>query len=102
MDLAGWGIALGYFDGVHLGHRKLVDMLCRQSKKMGLRTMVYTFENHPQNVVNPEYSVPLIYSPEEKYRLLCELGVDRVKMVPFDFKVSQMSPQSFEEVLAKI
>ncbi len=102
MNLTGWGIAQGYFDGVHLGHRKLVEMLCRQSEKMGLKTMVYTFENHPQNVVNPKNSVPLIYSPEEKCRILRGLGVDRVEMAPFDVGVSQMSPQSFfEEVLVK-
>ena len=102
MNLAGWGIALGYFDGVHIGHRKLIERLCRQSKLTGIRTMVYTFENHPQNVLNPGNPVPLIYSPEEKYKILCGLGVDRVEMAAFDVEVARMSPQSFfEEVLIK-
>jgi riboflavin kinase/FMN adenylyltransferase len=102
MNATGWGIALGYFDGVHIGHRKLIERLCLKSSGMGLGTMVYTFDNHPQNVVRPEEPIPLIYPPEDKFRILCGLGVDRVEMASFNINVSRMSPQGFfEEVLLK-
>ncbi|MDD2573150.1 MAG: bifunctional riboflavin kinase/FAD synthetase [Bacillota bacterium] len=102
MNSTGWGIVLGYFDGVHIGHRRLIEELCRQSSKMGLKTMVYTFDRHPQNVIRPDLYIPLIYSPEEKYKILCGLGVDRVEMTAFHRGISQMTPrQFFEDILVK-
>ncbi len=97
MNSTNWGIALGYFDGVHIGHRQLINRLCRQSSELDLKTMVFTFDRHPQNVISPQNIVPLIYSPEDKYRLLCDLDVDRVEMIPFDIQTSKMQPQDFFE-----
>jgi riboflavin kinase/FMN adenylyltransferase len=102
MNSTGWGIALGYFDGVHIGHRKLIEELLRQSGKIGLKTMVYTFDRHPQNVIRPDQSIPLIYPPEERYKILRDLGVDSVEMTAFDKCIANMTPeQFFEDVLVK-
>jgi riboflavin kinase/FMN adenylyltransferase len=102
MNSTDWGIALGYFDGVHIGHRRLLEKLCKQSSIMGLKTMVYTFNQHPQNVIRPDKPIPLIYPPEEKLRILEGLGVDRVEMAAFDRDISRMMPEEFfQEVLVK-
>ncbi len=99
MNSTGWGITLGYFDGIHVGHRKLINRLRRKSDKLGLRTMVLTFEEHPQNVINKNRPIPLIYPPREKYKMLCDLGVDHVEMIPFDRGISQMTPKQFFDYL---
>lgn len=100
MNSTGWGITLGYFDGVHIGHRKLINRLREQSNELGLRTMILTFEQHPQRVIRPECSpVPLIYTPREKYEILCSLGVDRVEMIAFNQSLSRMTPEQFFENL---
>jgi riboflavin kinase/FMN adenylyltransferase len=95
-----WAVALGYFDGVHIGHRQLIKRLVEQSRLMGLNTMVYTFRRHPLSVINPDNPVPLIYPPETRYRLIKQLGVDKVIMAPFNIRISKMAPEDFlEEVL---
>lgn len=100
MNSTGWGIALGYFDGVHTGHRRLIERLCKQSKHARLRAMILTFTTHPQNVINPGCPISLIYPIQEKYKILCSLGVDKVDMIDFNTRVSQMTPeQFFREVL---
>jgi riboflavin kinase/FMN adenylyltransferase len=97
MTANGWAIALGYFDGVHIGHRQLIKKLCDQGRLLGLKTMVYTFDRHPLNVINPDNPIPLIYTSETKYKMLQELGVDKVVMAPFNIRVSRMAPEEFLE-----
>jgi riboflavin kinase / FMN adenylyltransferase len=83
-------VAVGEFDGVHLGHREVIA---------GSDT-VLTFEPHPLRVVRPEAAPKLLTSLEVKAELIAELGVDELVVVPFDDGFAQQSPHAFiDEVL---
>lgn len=92
-DFAGeTALALGFFDGVHRGHQKLLQAV----KKSGLPCGVLTFKTVPKKAVKP------IQSEEEKLHLLQEFGMDFVIMLPFTDKLSCMLPQDFiREILKK-
>lgn len=69
------GLVVGMFDGVHLGHRFLIDHLIRETAVRELLPAVFTFPSHPLSVVNPEQSPRLLTTPEEKLRLLSDTGI---------------------------
>jgi riboflavin kinase/FMN adenylyltransferase len=78
-------IAVGEFDGVHLGHRKVIE---------GNDT-VLTFEPHPLRVVRPEAAPKLLTSLDAKAELIEQLGVDELVVIPFDDGFAHQSPQEF-------
>lgn len=59
-------IALGTFDGVHIGHKKLINEAVSLSKSKGIKSAVLTFNKHPFNVLKPEYSIKLITNNKQK------------------------------------
>ncbi|NCW29943.1 MAG: hypothetical protein EBV98_06225, partial [Actinobacteria bacterium] len=68
-------LAIGKFDGVHLGHQQLIHELVTQAEEHALAPVVVTFDRHPNHVLNPD-NVPLpIIGPRQKARLVAELGV---------------------------
>jgi riboflavin kinase / FMN adenylyltransferase len=76
---------IGTFDGVHLGHRKILDRLTQLKKETGLQTAVLTFEPHPRKVLFPEQKdLKLITTVDEKLRLLEDNGVDIAVVYPFN------------------
>lgn len=87
-------IAIGVFDGVHCGHRKLLAELLRMSNKLQASPVVMTFSPHPRALLN---SVPpvLLYPPEEKLRFLYQAGAERVVTLNFTKALSQLSPAEF-------
>src|SRR6185437_10166265 len=78
-------VAVGDFDGVHLGHREVIR---------GSDT-VLTFEPHPRRVVRPEAAPQLLTSLEAKAELIGELGADELVVIPFDQGFAHQSPQEF-------
>jgi riboflavin kinase / FMN adenylyltransferase len=82
-------IAVGEFDGVHLGHREVIR---------GSDT-VLTFEPHPLQVVRPEAAPKLLTSLEAKAELIGQLGVDELVVIPFDQGFAQQSPQEFIDLV---
>ncbi len=78
-------VAVGTFDGVHLGHREVID---------GSDT-VLTFDPHPVSVVAPGHEPPLLTPLERKAELIAELGVEEVVVIAFDRDFAQRSAQSF-------
>ncbi len=88
-------VALGNFDGVHLGHRKLIETTVRIARERDLIPTVWCFEKHPSFYLHK--SVPGVLSmPEEKQKLLEKLGIRRV--IPADFlKMGSFSPREFTE-----
>jgi riboflavin kinase / FMN adenylyltransferase len=72
------GVAIGVFDGVHLGHRSVIENLVARSADEGLATGVLTFDPHPVEVLAPGRAPPLLMSLERRSELLVELGVDWV------------------------
>ena len=93
---------IGFFDGVHLGHRFLLDCLKREAEKRGLFPLVLTFPDSPSRVLNPNDKVRLLTTPEEKIRLLNVQGITYVAMLPFSREMSACTAERFmREMLAE-
>lgn len=90
-------VALGTFDGVHKGHRKLISEAVKKAKEKGGVSVVFTFSNHPLEVIFPEKAPKMINTLEEKLYLLNELGVDYVVLQTFDMNFAKCSREKFIE-----
>ena len=90
-------VALGYFDGVHLGHQKIFSTMCDKAQEMGLRTAVQTFANPPAS--KSQNSLITTYS--ERCGIVSAWGVDDLFALPFNEKVKTMSATDFLEVCVK-
>jgi len=93
----GCGIGLGNFDGLHLGHMALISELSAQCRQRGMPSLVYTFSNHPDNVLNKKRSStkPLIMTLEKKVELLGQSGVDFLYLEDFNQDYARISPEEF-------
>ena len=80
-------IALGNFDGVHLGHQKLIFRAVRNAKSAGKKSAVFTFSNHPRNFLGKGEEVKSILYPGEKARIIRELGVDYLYNIEFNEEI---------------
>lgn len=88
-------IALGTFDGVHVGHQSIIRRAIELAKGLHGISMVFTFSNHPNSIVAPE-RVPLQIGDEfSKKHLLDELGVDVLVNIPFTKRFAKISPEEF-------
>lgn len=88
------GVGLGNFDGVHLGHRAIISKLTEACQKKGYRSMIYTFRNHPNNILFEQKTL-LIISTEAKEMIVKSLGVDELYFADFDMEYAHMSPEMF-------
>jgi riboflavin kinase/FMN adenylyltransferase len=88
-------IALGNFDGLHLGHMQLINKTVELSKENYAKSMVCTFENHPLSIINPEISPKLIMDNDTKIKLLENVGIDIVNLVNFDKEFMKTTPEEF-------
>jgi riboflavin kinase/FMN adenylyltransferase len=93
-------VTIGAYDGVHIGHRMVIERVRRVAAEQGLASAVVTFDQHPAAVVRPESAPRLLTDLEQKLELLGETGVDYVLVVRFDAARSQESAEDFiREVL---
>jgi len=88
-------ITIGAYDGVHLGHRAVIDQVRQRAGEVGAKSVVVTFDRHPASVVRPESAPRLLTGYEQKMELLESTGVDAVVVVPFDEAQAAESPESF-------
>jgi riboflavin kinase/FMN adenylyltransferase len=88
-------IALGSFDGLHLGHMGLINKTLQLSRSSNLKSMIYTFKNHPLTVINKDRVPKLLMDNETKIELLEGLGVDIVNLVNFNSEYMKISPEEF-------
>ncbi len=88
-------ITLGTFDGVHKGHRKILDTLVQEAKIKGFRSLLVTFEPHPRSVITPDLRIPLLTTVEEKVRFISESGIDEMLVVEFTKEFAKQSPEEF-------
>lgn len=88
-------IALGNFDGVHLGHQEILRRVVEKAKKKGGTGIVVTFEPHPLKILSPEKCPPLIISFREKTELLEQEGIDILICLHFDREFSNLNPSEF-------
>ncbi len=89
--------AVGNFDGLHLGHQKLLDDMRAEARRRGLPALVLSFEPHPARILQPQSAPPLLTPREEKLRLLQALGLDAVLLLAFTRDLSLLSPLEFVE-----
>lgn len=88
--------AIGFFDGVHRGHRHLIkNVIDSASRDGGMQSTVITFDRHPRQVLSTEYRPRLLTTNDEKLRLLSETGVDNCAVLHFDRGMADMSAHDF-------
>ena len=88
-------IALGMFDGVHIGHRRIIRRAVELAHEMGGRSLVFTFSNHPLSVLAPEKMPPQIGNNLLRQSRFETLGVDILMTVPFTREFAHVSPEDF-------
>jgi riboflavin kinase/FMN adenylyltransferase len=94
-------VAVGNFDGLHLGHRKILARLCALAEERGLLALVLTFEPHPERALGKR-SVLLIDTPEQRLGRLAGTCIDAVVVTPFDASFSRLSCGAFvDDVLGR-
>jgi riboflavin kinase/FMN adenylyltransferase len=93
--LRGGALAIGNFDGVHLGHRRLVETARSWTAARGARAGVLTFEPHPVRVLRPSLAPPLLTSLPRKLELLAAAGVEVAVVAPFDRAYAATSAEAF-------
>jgi riboflavin kinase/FMN adenylyltransferase len=94
-------LAIGVFDGVHLGHQAVIGRAVDSAKLAGGSTVVVTFHPHPVRVLRPEKAPRLLTSTQHKIRLIRSLGVDALLILDFTFEFSKTPPEIFIEKLAE-
>ena len=89
-------IATGFFDGVHLGHRFVIERLVQAARDRGDESMVVTFWPHPRNVLQDDArNLRLLTSLSEKKDILYGLGVDRIEVLPFTREFSRLTTKEY-------
>ena len=90
-------LTLGTFDGVHVGHQKIIKKLLKQQEKTPAPTVVLTFFPHPRMVLQQDQSLKLLNTIEERIELLQNLGIDCLVVHPFDYEFSRLTAVEFVE-----
>lgn len=93
-------VTIGKFDGLHNGHKVLIKKAVESSKKRRIKSVVFTFANHPANYFN-NHSVKNIITDKDKMKKLNHLGIDIVINVPFDEKMTNISADDFARKILK-
>ncbi len=88
-------LAIGVFDGVHLGHQQIIRQTISDAKQHEGIALVVTFDRHPNVIVAPDRVPPLIYSPPQKARAIEALGADALLVIHFDKSFSEQSGEEF-------
>ncbi|MBO9682827.1 MAG: bifunctional riboflavin kinase/FAD synthetase [Flavisolibacter sp.] len=89
-------ITIGTFDGVHEGHKKIIDALIREARSVQGEAIIVTFHPHPRKIVHPNEHLQLINTLEEKIELLQKTGIDHLVIVPFN---EQFAGQTADEYI---
>ena len=88
-------LALGNFDGVHRGHRKILDRVQRVASERGATSVVMTFDPHPPRVVRPDKAPPLLMTKAQKLEAIAAAGVQGAAIVRFTPDLSRWDPETF-------
>ena len=92
-------VALGMFDGVHLGHASVINHAIDKAKEIGGTAIVFTFSNHPLTVIAPDDAPLMIGSKNLRRDIFSDMGVDVLIEIPFTKEFSKKSPEEFLELL---
>ncbi|HXC35715.1 MAG TPA: FAD synthetase family protein, partial [Candidatus Acidoferrales bacterium] len=94
-------LAIGFFDGVHLGHQQIIRQTIADARQHDGVPLVLTFDRHPNAIVAPEKTPPLIYSLPQKLRTVESLGIEHILLIRFDKQFSRQSGEEFIRALAR-
>jgi riboflavin kinase/FMN adenylyltransferase len=94
-------LAIGFFDGVHLGHQQIIRQTIADAHQHDAIVLVLTFDRHPNAVVAPDRVPPLIYSLPQKLGAIESLGADTLLLIHFDEKFSSQTGENFIRSLAR-
>ncbi|HEY5232872.1 MAG TPA: bifunctional riboflavin kinase/FAD synthetase [Verrucomicrobiae bacterium] len=94
-------VAIGFFDGVHLGHQQIIRQTIADARQHEAIAVVLTFDKHPNAIVAPDKAPPLIYSLSQKLRAIELLGADALLLIQFDKKFSEQSGEEFIHSLSQ-
>lgn len=87
-------VAIGKFDGMHLGHQKVLATAVKHARKRRAKTLVVTFHPHPQEYFHPGSYKP-IFSLEQRLILMAKMGVDAALLLPFNHALTCQAPEAF-------
>jgi riboflavin kinase/FMN adenylyltransferase len=88
-------VTLGTFDGVHIGHKAILDTICKVALQEDLESVILTFFPHPRLIVSDNYDIKLLNTIDEKSVLLEKLGIQNFIIHPFDKTFSELTPREF-------
>jgi riboflavin kinase / FMN adenylyltransferase len=89
-------LTVGTFDGVHAGHKVLINSVISSAKERNARSVIVTFDPHPRDIINPgSDGIRLLSTLEERSELLTDLGVDEMVVIPFDRDFSLLTSEQF-------
>ena len=91
-------LTVGTFDGVHLGHQKIIKTILESAKERNLKSTVVTFDPHPKEVISPpgeDFKLELLTTLEEKLAALSKFDIDTVIVIPFTIEFSRTDPEAF-------
>ena len=94
-------LALGMFDGVHLGHQAVLNLAVEQAKEFAGTAIAFSFPEHPATLLRPEQAPPLLMNAETKARHLVKRGIKEVILQPFNHEFSQIEASRFIEFLTR-
>jgi riboflavin kinase/FMN adenylyltransferase len=88
-------VTLGTFDGIHAGHKKIIEEVVARSSFYGGRNFLITFDPHPRSIVSKDYKIQILSALEEKLKLLEAIGIQNVLVIKFTKEFSQLSANEF-------
>src|SRR6056297_241165 len=89
-------LTVGTFDGVHRGHRALIETVVEKARERNARSVVVTFDPHPREIINPGKSgIQMLTTLKERSELLEDIGVDVLLVIPFDRDFSLLTSEEF-------
>jgi len=94
-------VTIGNFDGVHLGHQKLIHQVADRARALGMCSLAVTFEPHPEQILFPERKLSHLSSSEEKVEILHANGMDDVWVCPFTTELARLEPEDFMRMVAE-
>ncbi len=92
-------LALGNFDGVHAGHRAVLDPALEKARKLGVESAVAVFDPHPRRVFQPDAPPFRLMDDDQQADALRAIGFDRLHVLPFDAGMAAMMPREFAETV---